>query len=109
MFAEALGADLAKQAISTEVEAAAAFGDRHHAGAEQVAAFGLGEEAGLAPDDVGRSMPGVTRKRQSMGSSSSSALQALPVRCPAWWARPCSRAVRKLTWAASKRRRTCWD
>ena len=53
MFAEALVADLAKQAVSTEVEAATAFGDRHDAGAEQVAAFGLGEEAGFAPDDVG--------------------------------------------------------
>ena len=70
LLAEALVADLAKQAVSTEVEAATAFGDRQDAGAEQVAAFGWGEEAGFAPDDVGseRTLCGIVREIKPRGT-----------------------------------------
>jgi hypothetical protein len=52
-IADALVTDLAEQGVGAEVEAPTAFRDRHDAGAEQVAAFGLAEEAGFPPDDVG--------------------------------------------------------
>ena len=57
MFADALVTDLAEQGVGAEVEAAAAFGDGHDAGAEQVAALGLAEETGFPPNDVGPEGP----------------------------------------------------
>ena len=64
LLADALVTDLTKQVVGAEVEAAATFGDGHDAGAEQVAAFGLAEEAGFPPDDVGpeRSLGGIIRE-----------------------------------------------
>jgi hypothetical protein len=52
-IANSLVTDLTEQGVGTEVEAATAFGDGHDAGAEQVAAFGLAEEAAFPPDDIG--------------------------------------------------------
>lgn len=53
LLADALIADLTEQAIGTEVESAATLGDRQDVGAEPVAPFGLTEEAGFPPDDIG--------------------------------------------------------
>ena len=53
LLADTLLADLTKQAIGTEVEAAATFGDRQDVCTEPVAAVGLAEETGFPPDDVG--------------------------------------------------------
>ena len=52
LFADALVADLTEQAIGAEVESSTALADRHHVGAEAVTPLGLGEEAGLPPDDI---------------------------------------------------------
>ena len=57
MLADALLADLPKQAIGAEVESAATFGNRQDVCAEPVAAFGLAEEAGLPPDDIRSDSP----------------------------------------------------
>jgi hypothetical protein len=53
LFADTLVADLSKQTIGTEVETATTLGDRHDVGTEPVTAFGLAEEAGFPPDDIG--------------------------------------------------------
>ena len=57
LFADTLVTDLAKQTIGTEVETATTFGDRHDAGAEKITPFGLTEEAGFTPDDIGPDGP----------------------------------------------------
>ena len=57
LFADTLVADLAKQTIGTEVETATTLGDRHDVGAEPVTPFGLAEEAGFTPDDIGPDGP----------------------------------------------------
>ena len=61
---DALFADFTQKRIGAEIHSSAGFGDRHDAGAENISAFGLAEEAGFSPDDIGSqgSLCGIVRQ-----------------------------------------------
>ena len=62
--ADALFADCSQKRIGAKVHSTAGFSYRHDAGAKEISAFGLAEEAGFSPDDIGAksSLCGVVRQ-----------------------------------------------
>jgi len=54
---DALLADFTQQRIGTQIKAPAGVSNGHDSGAEEISAFGLTEEAGFAPDDIGAKGP----------------------------------------------------